>query len=363
MERTRAMIGAEGASFDESFVNLPLCCPSRATFLTGLYAHNHEITTNSAPFGGFYVFDREFGSSNLATALEGAGYYTAMVGKHLNSYGDEDPEQVPAGWSEWYATLEPNPDVYEYRLNENGTVVSYGSEPADYKADVLNARAVEVISRRAPAPAPLFMWLSYTNPHGGGPNPNPQPPADCDQATKPAPRHATAFDQEPLPTPPSFNEDDVSDKPPSIQAMEPLDAAEIENVTRRYRCTLESLQSVDEGIAQVLTALEASGELDQTLIVFTSDNGFFNGEHRLAQGKGRHYEPATRVPLLLRGPGVPAGMSVVEPVTNADLAPTILAEQLYRAEQDRNPLSDPPRRHGRQPGAWLLSIHLGSGTD
>src|SRR4051794_30000045 len=163
MQRTRAAIGDAGATFANAFVNLPLCCPSRATFLTGLYAHNHGVMTNSLPGGGYYKFNPTYGSRNLATALQGAGYHTALVGKYMNEYGDReaDPAQVPQGWSEWYAPLQPEPDTYGYRLNENGATVAYGDSPADYKTDVLTSKALGVISRAATTPDPLFMWLSY----------------------------------------------------------------------------------------------------------------------------------------------------------------------------------------------------------
>lgn len=207
------------------------------------------MTTNSSPFGGFYKFDEDYGNSNLATALEGAGYHTALVGKYLNQYGDRAGTEtaVPAGWSEWHATLEPNPEAYDYELNENGTVVTYGAAPADYKGDVLTEKAVDVIAARAPDPAPFFLWLSYTAPHGGGPDPSPQPPFDCDPGTQPASRHAASFDTEALPRPPSFDEEDVSDKPRRIRELPRFDEAAIATLEKRYRCALESLQSVDEG--------------------------------------------------------------------------------------------------------------------
>ncbi len=328
MTQTQALIGGQqGASFTNSYVNLPLCCPSRATFLTGQYAHNHDVTTNELPNGGFYKFDAAYGSANLATALEGAGYHTALVGKYMNDYGapPPDPAPVPDGWSEFYSTLEPtNPEAYGYKLNENGATVSYGNAVADHKTDVLTAKARQVIAARSAQPEPFFLWLSYTAPHGGGPDPSPQAPMNCDPGPQPAPRHAASANAEPLPQPPNFNEADVSDKPPSISGSPSLSNAQIDTLRGRYRCTLEALLSVDEGVANVVADLNASGELDNTLIVFTSDNGFFNGEHRDDQGKGKHYEPSTRVPLLIRGPGVAAGTVEDELVTNADLAPTIL---------------------------------------
>ena len=150
-------------------------------------------------------------------------------------------------------------------MNENGTPVHYGQDPADFKQDVLTRKAVDFVNRRAPKPKPFFLWLTYTAPHWGGP-PNPNPPQNCRGAAKPAPRHAHAFDSEPLPKPPNFNEADVSDKPAAIRSRPLLNASQIANIQRKYRCELESLLSVDEGVKKVVNALEAKGELDNTLL-------------------------------------------------------------------------------------------------
>jgi N-acetylglucosamine-6-sulfatase len=325
MDRVRSLVGDRGATFETSYVNFPLCCPSRSTLLTGQYAHNHRVLGNKEPAGGYAVFEELHGNSNLATWLQAGGYHTAHVGKYFNGYGDDDPAFVPPGWDEWYASTTPGQRLYDYRLNENGTLVSYGSEPEDFKEDVLTDHAVDVIGREADAGEPFYLSVAYTAPHDGGPNPSPQPPADCGNAPKPAPRHATAFDAEPLPAPPSFNEADTSDKPGSTGRLPLLTAAEIETLTRRYRCTLESLLAVDDGVAEIVAALREAGELGDTYVIYTSDNGLFFGEHRIPSGKVRHYEEASRVPLLIRGPGVRRGEVVEEPVINADLAPTILA--------------------------------------
>ena len=166
---------------------------------------------------------------------------------------------------------------------------------------------MQLIDEHIGAGSPLYLQLDYTAPHGGGPNPNPQLPQDCGDTAKPAPRHANAFDTEPLPQPDSFNELDVSDKPEDIQEIDLIDAEELANITTRYRCRLESLLSVDEGVAAVMDALRAQDALDNTYVIFTSDNGFFHGEHRIPTGKNRVYEEAIRVPLLMRGPDVPEG--------------------------------------------------------
>ena len=189
---------------------------------------------------------------------------------------------------------------------------------------MLTAKAVGFINRRAPKPQPFFLWLTYTAPHVAGPDPNPNPPSDCSGAAKPAPRDAHAFDSEPLPMPPNFNEADVSDKPAAIRSRPVLNATQIANIQRHYRCALESLLSVDEGVQKVVDALRANGELDNTLVVFTSDNGYFNGEHRLFLVKRHIYEESIRVPLQMRGPGIPQGVTVGDLSINADLAPTIV---------------------------------------
>jgi arylsulfatase A-like enzyme len=322
MTNVNLLIGAPGATFENSFVNYSLCCPSRATFLTGQYAHNHGITSNRGTTGGFPGFEALHGDNNLAVWLQDGGYYTALIGKYFNRYGNDPP--VPPGWSEWHAAAPDDQDVYDYTLNNNGTLANYGQSNADFKQDVLTRQAVDFVNRRAPRAQPFFLWLTYTAPHWGTPDPSPNPPFDCDKAAKPAPRHAHAFDTEPLPKPPNFNEADASDKPQSIRQLPRLGSEQIANIQRRYRCALESLLSVDEGVREVIQALVANSELNNTLIIYTSDNGFFYGEHRIPAGKMRLYEESIRVPLLMRGPGIPRAETVSDPVINADLAPTIV---------------------------------------
>ena len=348
METVRAEIGAEGARFASAYVNFPLCCPSRATFLTGQYAHNHGVMDNEPPAGGFDRFQALHGADNLATWLDDAGYRTALVGKYFNGYAEDGRGFVPAGWDEWYGAAAPAQHVYDYPLNENGEVVQYGEDVEDFKQDVLTERAVEVIEESAGEGDPLFLDLAYTAPHAAGPSP--QPPGNCQVSPKPAPRHARAFDGEPLPRPPSFNERDVSDKPYGVRTRPAIARGDLRRMTRRYRCMLESLQSVDEGAGEVLDALRRSGELDETIVVFTSDNGFFYGEHRIVGGKLRHYEEATRVPLLIRGTVIEPATEVTTPVTNADLAPTILAAAGV----------EPPRELD---GISLLPLAAGEGAD
>ena len=165
--------------------------------------------------------------------------------------------------------------------------------------------------------------MAFLAPHSGAPT-DPDDPGAGIATPSPAPRHRDAFAAEPLPRPPSFNEADVSDKPSGIRNRSLLPAERIRAIRENYQQELESLLAVDEGVARIVAALRASGELANTLVIFTSDNGFFHGEHRVAQGKNLPYEPAIRVPLVLRGPGVPAGLRLTQRVANVDLAPTIV---------------------------------------
>jgi N-acetylglucosamine-6-sulfatase len=324
MGNVNSRLAEFGVTFANSFVNYPLCCPSRATLLTGQYGHNHGTMSNTPPLGGFDKFNAEHGGNTLPGWLQGDGYYTIEVGKYLNGYGTAATQTlVPEGWTEWFGAAGNTQRVYDYALNENGTLVSYGEAATDFKQDVITAKAVDAINRRAPADQPFFLNVNYTAPHSGG-NPSTNPPANCDGTAQPAPRHATALDAEALPQPPSFNEADVSDKPADIQNRDPITANQRNNLTRQYRCRLESILSVDEGVGSIIDALRAQRELGDTLIIYTSDNGFFTGEHRVQNGKTRHYEPSSRVPLVMRGPGVPEGKTVRELAVNADLAKTVL---------------------------------------
>jgi N-acetylglucosamine-6-sulfatase len=319
MPQVNEQLGGQGATFANNFVNYSLCCPSRSTFLTGQYAHNHGVLSNQLPDGGFQKLDS---TNTLAVWLQQDGYYTAHIGKYLNGY-EQSPNVIPPGWTEWYGTTDTY-RYYGYQINENGTLVDYGTSADQYQSDVFTQKAVDFINRRAPDSQPFFLSVAYLAPHSGGPNPNPQPPDNCQSTAKPAPRHAAAFESEPLPQAPSFNEQDVSDKPQEIASQPPLDDSDVANIQREYRCRLESLLGVDEGVAQIVAALRDRGELDNTLFVYTSDNGFFHGEHRIPGGKVKLYEESIRVPLIMRGPGVPAGVTVHDLSINADLAPTIL---------------------------------------
>ncbi len=301
MPNVQTLLADQGVTFDNSFVSYSLCCPSRATFLTGQYAHNHGVWGNAAPNGGYYKLDS---TNTLPVWLQRAGYQTIHLGKYLNGYGTRSKTEIPPGWGEWFGT--PDPSTYRYlgyTFNENGKLVTYGNTAANYKTDVEAQKAVDIIARQALDPRPFFLWVAFLAPHSGGPR-DPDDPSG--QATpSPAPRHRNLFSTQPLPIPPSFNERDVSDKPAGIRNRPLMSAAKIAAVRENYQQRLESLLAVDDAVGQIVNRLAAIGELDKTYIIFTSDNGFFHGEHRVPNGKVLLYEPSIRVPLIMRGPEHP----------------------------------------------------------
>jgi len=322
MNSVRTLLTQQGVTYANNFVSYPLCCPSRATYLTGQYPHNHGVMGNSPPDGGYYKLR---GGETLPVWLSRSGYQTAHIGKYLNGYGTRDPLEVPPGWGEWYGAIDPSTyRMWGYTLNENGVLHTYGQDnvedPALYQTDVYRAKAVNYINRKAPAPEPFFLSVATLAPHveGGFAAGN------GDRNPRPAPRHRGAFAGEALPKPPSYNELDVSDKPAHIRALPLINAASEARILKTYRSQLESLLAVDEAVAAVVNALQANGELANTLFVFTSDNGWMQGEHRIPNGKVHAYEESIRVPLILRGPGVPANTTRTSASSNVDLAPTAL---------------------------------------
>jgi len=312
MPKTKTLLEDQGTVLANFFVTYSLCCPSRASILRGQYPHNTEIQGNTPPLGGFAKFaalGRE--RSTIATWLQGAGYRTVFAGKYLNGYGTEGngPTHVPPGWNEWYGGVGGRPYAnFNYDMNENGTIVAYGQQPEDYLTDVIARKAVEAIRRAARARQPVFLYLAPYTPHA---------PATA------APRHANLYGDAALPRPPSFNEADLSDKPMPERRRPLLTPAQIQELETLYRRRLRSLQAIDDLVESVVAALREAGQLENSYIIYTSDNGFHMGEHRLRDGKGRAYEEDIRVPFIVRGPGVPAGRRLTALVLNIDIAPTV----------------------------------------
>jgi N-acetylglucosamine-6-sulfatase len=315
MKGVKRKLGRRGANFRSAFAVYPLCCPSRATILTGQYPHNHGVLDNAGRDGGVKAFDE---STTLATALSDDGYRTGYIGKYLNGYpalARDDAEAAhPPGWDRFFGMVDAG--QYEWSINANGTLRRYGREPNDYQTDVLRRMGLDFIRKHSGRnKPPFFMMLGTNAPHGE------KGRRFADRNPRPAKRHVGAFERLRLPDIPSFNEADVSDKPPFLRVPR-IKGKGRRELRDRYRGRLESLLSVDQLVTRLLSELRRQGELRNTLFVFTSDNGFLLGEHRLER-KRLLYEESAQVPLVMRGPGIPKGVKRHELVGNIDLAPTI----------------------------------------
>lgn len=317
MPRTRRLIGEAGTTFRQAIAQYPLCCPSRATLLTGQLAHNHGVLGNEEPWGGYGHFDE---SETLPMWLQDAGYRTAMVGKYLNGYPDPaDPDgatHVPEGWTDWHV---PVVGPYQYRsftVNENGTLVPRKQYQSAWTAETVSS----LVRRYAEGDPPFFVWAGFLAPHVGGPR-EPDDPAGEGRVGTPAveDRYRDTVTGG-LSSKPSRRETDLRDKPSWLDERSVLDPAAMDELFRQRR---ESLKSVDDAIARVVETLDATGELEDTVLVFTSDNGTMLGEHGFNQ-KIYGYEESIRVPLLMAGPGVARGAVRDQLVSLTDLPATIL---------------------------------------
>ena len=307
MPNVRRLLTDRGVSFSRYFVSNSLCCPSRTSILRGQYAHNTGVETNGDLNGGFETAYRlGIEKSTVGTWLHDAGYRTAYIGKYLNQYPDSAPETyVPPGWDEFASSVAGNPySEYDYALNENKRVVDYGRNPADYGTSVYIDKAKDFI--RGAAGNPFFLYLNVYAPH---------------QPATPAPRDRDRFPFAKAPRTPSFNRD-VPGKPFWLSSLPPLNAAKIRSLDSLYRARLQSLQAVDRGVATLIRTLQSTGELANTYFVFSSDNGFHLGQFQMPAGKETAYDSDIRVPLIVRGPGVPAGATSDSLVGNIDIAPT-----------------------------------------
>jgi len=312
MSRTQALLGNAGMQFQSAFVSTSLCCPSRATILRGQYAHNTGVWNNGnndSPFGGWQAFeDHGYERDNLATRLHDAGYRTGLFGKYLNYYRGSS---VPPGWDDWFATFDSGEDqarYFDYDVNDNGSIRHYGTEKNDYITDVLSTQTQQFIGASVAQDKPFFAFVTPRAPHG---------------VPRPAPRDEQTFDGEKAPRPPSFNENDVSDKPPWIKSLPRLNDTQKAEIDAKHEGRVETLQALDDLVEAVVDELRSSGVVGNTYVVFTSDNGFHLGEHRIALSKGYAYEESVHVPLLIRGPKVQAGLTSPRLTLNTDFFPTI----------------------------------------
>lgn len=308
MPKTRALLADKGVSFANSFVQFPQCCPTRSTWLSGQFAHNHGVLGNSVAWSGAYQAWKPQEANSLPVWMQAAGYTTGFVGKVMNGY-EVEAYHIPPGWS-WWRGMQTT-GYYNWSIYQaNGTIKTFGTAAADYSTDNFAWRSESFVTTH-PQPFLHFAWLFA-------------PHVDADGFATPAPRHDGMFATEPMPKTPAFNSAHTTGKHPIVAAFPVMDAGKVAETETRWRRYIESLQAVDDFVETVVTALETSGRLANTYVIFTSDNGILNGDWK-RQGKVLPYERSIRVPLIIRGPGVPEGVTRQEIVTDADVGATIVA--------------------------------------
>lgn len=343
----RRYVRERGLDFRNSFSPYPLCCPARASFLLGQYAHNHHVLYHEDPYG-FGALDDHL---TVAGRLQRAGYETALVGKYLNRYGQQpsrvtggpSEHYVPAGWTDWMVGLEtPFPawspswgntyNYFAFTQNINGRTVPH---PGEYSSEVIGQQVRGLIGKYHRADKPFFLWVTPVAPHFGDPV-EPDDPSGYRESKYwvqdfPTPARPDwvkgRFDREithaPGQPPHGPSEADVSDKPRNIRKwreMVPVEQQRLRDVARQRA---ESIYAWDVEFGKIVQRLKRTGEYDDTVIVFTSDNGYYLGEHRQRQGKIKAHEPVLHVPLVVAGPGIEHGVRY-HPITTMDLTATVL---------------------------------------
>src|SRR5215208_3702565 len=272
MPKTERFLGRKGTTFTEATVTTPHCCPSRASYLTGQYAHNHGILSNKHGYPAFVD-----PGNVLPVWLRKAGYTTAHLGKFLNGYEKAvgPITTVAPGWDEWATLLKPR-RYLDYELQVNGESVPYGEENGDYLTRVLTDRAKRLIRDLAPAENPFYIQVDHYAPHSGSGDPS----GACGKYTGSESAGVRRYGDKPLPKSASFNEKDIADKPIFVQRHDRLSKSSKTRIRGAYRCALASLDSVDASVKELMAELEDAGASDDTVVIFTSDNGYFYGEHR-----------------------------------------------------------------------------------
>jgi arylsulfatase A-like enzyme len=377
MPNVRRLIARRGTSFADAVDSFPLCCPARATFITGQYAHNHGVGGNFYPYGWYGMKHRK---NILPRWLQKAGYKTALIGKWLNGYGALDAHgEVPAGFDIWRGLLDVSAyDYYNYVMNRNGHLKTWGdakfakglvkfahvevtpnpdglsgvfrqlreefgpppyhywgtSNRKDYSPDVTGGITEDLVRHERKSKKPFFIWWAPAAPHRedvavtlmGRPGPDPRAPK----------RYIAKSLRFKLPRPASFNEADFSDKPSNMRDHAPLMSSDqIHQLQLDYQGRMGSLLAVDDHVKKLVRILKKTRQLKNTLIVFVSDNGWLQGQHRITGDKFLPYEESLRVPFIVSGPGIPKHRTIHGQVSNIDFAPTLLDYAKARSKAGR----------------------------
>ncbi|MDP9219973.1 MAG: sulfatase, partial [Actinomycetota bacterium] len=327
-----------GSTFLHYYVVDSLCCPSRSAIFTGEYPHDDGVFTNTGEDGGYGAFNK-YGNRprTFAVALKKAGYRTGLMGKYLNGYNPSDP--VPPGWDRWDVAGDGYKE-FNYALNENGKVRKYGKAPQDYLTDVLSRKAVSFIDSSADVGKPFMLEVSTFTPH----RPNVAAPRDLHRFPGLKAPRTPAYDALP------------ANAPAWLQRIPPLTAHDRDDMDREYRRRAQSVLAIDEMIGRIQQELSAKGLAKNTYLVFSSDNGFHMGDHRLRAGKQTAFDTDIRVPLIVTGPGVAAGRAIGQMTSSVDLAPTFEAIAGAPIATRVDGVDLQPLWHGYPPVDWREAV-------
>jgi arylsulfatase A-like enzyme len=327
MPATTRALARRGTTFTNSIVSSPLCCPSRAGLLSGQYPHNNGVFDNEPGYSSL-----ESKASTIYTWLQAAGYRTGHIGRWLLNYtrpaAPTDPPTdggfaPPPGVEHWFGFVGPAASYYGATFSRNGAPVNLSSDRSGYTTRAINREALAFVRAAASDPRPFFLNVAHIAPHSS----NQPAPGECGAIgglPQPEPGPLARYRTEPLPRPPSFDESRIGDKPSWVRSRSPIGRERRKLLERGWRCALATLTTVDRGVANLIDRLERQGELDDTAIFFTSDNGYLFGQHRIFLNKVYPYEEAIRVPLLARLPGAGQPRRIGALANNLDLTATIL---------------------------------------
>jgi arylsulfatase A-like enzyme len=297
----------EGVTFNNYYVSNSLCCPSRSSIFTGMLPHNTHVETNTPPNGGYEAYMKHGNAEeSFSSALQNAGYKTAMMGKFLNGYLPRKHEPLP-GWSDWFVAGNGYRN-FDYDINKNGSLLHFGNAPGDYLTDVVSAHTDSLI--RAWKNQPFFIEIATFTPHA---------------PFIPAPRHENLFNEIKAPRTPRFNRQADSTAPGWLRELQPLGTKQIDRIDNIFRNRLRCVMSVDEMLGNIRKVLKETGATNRTYIFFSSDNGYHLGDYSMLQGKQTPFDIDIRVPLIAFGPEVAKGNLQESIVSNIDLAPTFAA--------------------------------------
>lgn len=343
---------ANGVEFTNHYASSPVCGPSRTALLAGRYPHTTNVVRNDGPYGGWQGWANSTAlNNNFVSRLDQAGYRTAHFGKWTNFYGDEGPDIVPPGWDSWLSDYYDDSTrdyygyyqrakidhlgldevvgplgsrSYQYLKNIDPSECRPGSDFLDkcfYHSDRMTTYAGLEILDSSSKNEPFYIQIDYHAPHGDKKSPvGPQP----------ASRHLLSGDKTKLPKGkdnPNYNEN--TDRNPTKPFLIRKDNGPISKrveariLNNSWRRSLESLRSVDDGIGYLIDTLKEAGEYDNTFIIFTSDNGYFYGDHRFISSKFLAYEEAAKIPLIVSSPMLKKSKTNI-PTSTVDIGPTVL---------------------------------------